>query len=35
MLEMRFVACNKLRLRLDPQGYAEDFEPGATVWIKH
>jgi HlyD family secretion protein len=26
---------NTLRLRLDPQGEAEDFEPGATVWIKH
>jgi HlyD family secretion protein len=26
---------NTLRLRLDPQGEAEGFEPGATVWIKH
>jgi HlyD family secretion protein len=25
---------NTLRLRLDPQGEAEGFEPGATVWIK-
>ncbi|MDB5607054.1 MAG: hypothetical protein JWP25_3954 [Bradyrhizobium sp.] len=26
---------NTLRLRLDPQGEAEGFEPGATIWIKH
>jgi HlyD family secretion protein len=26
---------NTLRLRLDPQGESEGFEPGATVWIKH
>jgi HlyD family secretion protein len=26
---------NTLRLRLDPQGEAEGFEPGATVWIEH
>ena len=26
---------NTLRLRLDPQGEAEGFQPGATVWIKH
>ena len=26
---------NTLRLRVDPQGEAEGFEPGATVWIKH
>src|SRR5882724_6880297 len=26
---------NTLRLRLDPQGESEGFEPGATVWIEH
>jgi HlyD family secretion protein len=26
---------NTLRLRLDPQGESEGFEPGATVWISH
>jgi HlyD family secretion protein len=26
---------NTLRVRLDPEGEAEGFEPGATVWIKH
>jgi hypothetical protein len=26
---------NTLRVRLDPRGEGEGFEPGATVWIKH